>query len=397
VFIMADDLGLECINSYGGTSYKTPNLTRMAEQGMQFSHGFSTPLCTPTRVQVMTGRYPFRTGWTRLIDKRAPDQQYFDPSKEITFGQMLQGAGYATAVAGKWQLSRLVDYPHHPRDCGFQTSRLWTWKILERFQPRYWNPSMWQDGQSLPTLAQDYGPDLCCDFLIDFMRQNRDKPFFAYYPMLLPHGPFFNTPGDGLRRRVGSSDQRWFGSMVKHMDGLVGRIIQSIDRLGLAERTLIVFTGDNGTKRSIQSMREGQLRLGGKGRISENGCRVPLIVRWPGTVQAGSRTEALVDLSDMMPTFAQVAGAPLPPGVTIDGQSFLPVLKGQSSGSREWVFTQLGKRRAVREHRWKFVSGGNLYDLEADPMEQRPITKATLDEASLPAWERLRGLVREMQ
>jgi arylsulfatase A len=397
VFIMADDLGVECLNSYGGTSYRTPHLTRLAEQSMQFSHCFSTPLCTPTRVQVMTGRYPFRTGWTRLIDKRPREDQYLDPRVEITFGQVLKAAGYATAVAGKWQLSHLQEHPHHAEECGFDKHRLWIWKDGEAIQHRYWYPVMWESGRRMNNPGLDYGPDLCCEFLIQFMRQNARRPFFAYYPMILPHHPFFPTPSDGPRPGRMQSDATWFGSMVRHMDTLVGRMMDAVDELGLSDRTLFIFTTDNGTKPAHTSMQNGRMVKGGKGKLSENGCHVPFIARWPGQIPAGTVSNALIDLSDVLPTLAEIGGAQMPQGVVIDGRSFASVLIDGASGSREWVFTQLGGRRAIRDHRWKYVSGGYLYDLQSDPSEQRALLGNDLKPEALAARRRLQALLKQLK
>ncbi len=397
VLIMADDFGVECLNNYGGTSYKTPHLTELARQGMQFSHCFSTPLCTPTRVQVMTGRYPFRTGWTRLIDRRPMEEQYLDPTKERTFAQMLKDAGYATAVAGKWQLGHFRQHPHHAKECGFDQHRLWLWRKNERLTRRYWHPLMWQNGEAFRTRPSDYGPDLCCDFLIDFMRQNKERPFFAYYPMLLPHAPLLPTPKDDSTLQRDAANPFWFGSMVNYLDTLVGRLVKAVDQLGLTNDTLILFTSDNGTKKSLISLQNGKPVKGGKSSIKENGCHVPLIARWPTRVPPGTTSESLVDLSDVLPTLAELGNAKLPEGVTIDGKSFAAALNGSTVAHRKWVFMQLGKRRAVRDQRWKFVSGGKLYDLLNDPSEARPIVFETLTPESRDAWFRLKPVLRTMQ
>ena len=173
VLIMADDLGYECLGSYGGTSYRTPNLDALAASGMRFTNCFSTPKCSPSRVTIMSGRYTLRTTttWGQL------------PKNEITFGHVLRDAGYATALAGKWQMVLLKKDPGHVRHFGFQESAVWAWHE----GARYYKPMLYHNDTVMANTKDKYGPDLYCDFLIDFIETNKDKPFLAYYPMALTH------------------------------------------------------------------------------------------------------------------------------------------------------------------------------------------------------------------
>jgi arylsulfatase A-like enzyme len=173
VLIMADDVGTEVLGCYGGTSYQTPNLDNLAKTGLKFTNCFSTPKCSPSRVKIMTGRYQFRT----------TEQWGHIPPNEITFGHVLQSAGYATALAGKWQMILLGEDPDHIRKMGFEENSVFGWHE----GPRYHDPYIWQNGQILQNTKGRYGPDIYCDFLIKFIRKNKDRPFLAYYPMTTAH------------------------------------------------------------------------------------------------------------------------------------------------------------------------------------------------------------------
>ena len=371
LLILADDLGAECLGSYGSTSYKTPHLDALARTGVRFEHCFATPLCSPSRVQLMTGRYPFRTGWTNLI--RHQRDEFLDP-KERTFGHMLRDAGYATALAGKWQLAEFQQHPDHVRKCGFDESCCWAWVMDDRQTSRYWSPAIWQEGKLRTDVGDHYGPDVFCDFLIDFISRNRERPFLAYYPMALVHAPFARPPGsDRPADTRPRGDAANFPDMVAYMDRNVGRLVETLDRLGLREKTLILFSGDNGTARGIVS-RVGEREIpGGKGQMTDAGTHVPLIANWKGAVPPGRVCTDLVDFSDVMPTLAEVTGAKLPEGVAIDGRSFAPQLRGETGRPRDWVFSQLGMNRFVRDHRWKLHADGRLFDIQKDPTEAAPV------------------------
>jgi arylsulfatase A len=390
VIILADDLGAECLSSYGGTSYRTPNLDALARSGVRFENACATPLCSPSRVQLMTGRYGFRTGWTRLIGRDTPP--FLDP-KERTFGHVLQAAGYATALAGKWQLANFRERPDHVKECGFDEYCAWTWTLDGKRPSRYWDPSIWQDGKLREGTAGRYGEDVFADFLIDFMRRNRSRPFLAYYPMALVHAPYDPTPAQpGAREGKRRASRENFPAMVEYMDSTVGRIVHAVDELGLLEDTLIIFTGDNGTPRDITS-RMGPLDVpGGKGQVTHVGTHVPFIASWKGVTPPGRVVMDVIDLSDVLPTIAEVARAPLPRGVTIDGRSFAPELRGEPGSPREWVFSQLGDERFARDRRWILHGDGRLHDLEADPFEKKDLAaSASADPAAAAARGRLQA------
>jgi len=372
ILILADDVGIEAFGCYGGTSYETPRLDRLAAGGMRFTHAYSQTLCTPSRVKLMTGRGNLRNYVHFSI---------LDPG-ERTFADLFREAGYATAVVGKWQLLGAKQYGDwagrgtQPGDAGFDRWCLWQ---VAKLGSRYRDPTIEVDGELREELTGSYGPDLFCDFLLEFVAEHLDEPFLAYYPMALVHDPFERTPGSPEGER---SEEECFGDMVQHMDAIVGRIEDGLDALGLRERTLLLFVSDNGTHRKIRS-RMGELEIrGGKRRSTDAGTHVPLIASWPGKIEPGGVCEDLVDLSDFLPTLAEAIGAELPPEPEIDGRSFLPQLLGRPGEPREVLTSYSNPRpgegrnprvRFARDKRYKLYDDGRLLDTVADPEEERPL------------------------
>jgi len=377
LLIMADDLGYETLGCYGGTSYRTPRLDALARGGLRGDQCHAMTVCHPTRTTLMTGRYPFRdpAGWGSF------------PKEARTFAHVLKGAGYATAVAGKWQLAMLRNNPGHPRQLGFDESCLFGWHE----GPRYHQPLIWQNGVRRTELEKPdvYGPDVYCEFLIDFMTRHRQRPFFAYYPMALCH----EIADDFKPDPPPAPDGHYLGykEMVEDMDRIVGRLVDAVDRLGLRENTLIIFIGDNGSpkryltaieKRGNKTVRLhadvisklGEIEIhGGKGQLTDSGTRVPMIASWPGTIPARHVCPVPIDVSDFLPTLAELAGAELPPGVSLDGRSFAPQLRGSIKKHRRWIYAQGGNGRWVRTERWKLYNDGRLFDMENDPGEKKPV------------------------
>ena len=279
VLIMADDLGYECLGVYGSASYRTPNLDRLSINGARFLNCHAQPLCTPTRVQIMTGRYNFRN-YTQFGALAAGEK---------TFGHVLKEHGYATGVFGKWQLDEAGG--QKPREAGFDQYCLWNYLGVRgnRYgDPRlvYWDDALHQEvTQDFPG---QYGPDISLRNLLRFMEESVEKevPFFAYYPMILPHNPFKPTPvSPEWEQGRHTREPRFFGEMVEYIDLMVGQIVQRLNDLGVREHTLIIFTGDNGTNTAIVSrMKDGREIRGGKGYHSDAGTRVPLIVNWTGNL-----------------------------------------------------------------------------------------------------------------
>ncbi len=370
ILIMADDLGYECLSCNGSTSYQTPYLDQLAKTGIRFDHCYSQPLCTPSRVQIMTGRYNHRNyiGFGE-----------FDPS-ETTFGNVLQKAGYATCISGKWQLAGTYEKPYK---LGFDEYCLW--QIQGRDQ-RYWQPRIVENGKLREDYMDRYGPDVYCDYILDFIQRKKDNPFFVYFPMCLTHDPFCPTPDSEGPKNEKRKSPKFFADMVHYMDKIVGRIVNKLNDLQLRENTLILFTGDNGTHRSITSQINGQTIQGGKSQMTDAGTHVPLIANWKGTAPSGIVNDDLIDFSDFLPTFAEASGAELP-DVTIDGRSFLPQVRGEKGNPREWIFCHYwgrGRekektREYVRNQRWKLYDDGSFYDVKNDPLEKSPLNVEDLE------------------
>ena len=230
VVILADDLGIDSVGCYGAESISTPRIDELARLGVRFQNAYSTPLCTPSRVQLLTGRYPFRTGWTDNIQARLEANDpaappVVDPS-ERTFAHVLKEKGYVTGVAGKWQLCLFQEEAEHPHQLGFDEYLLWLWmkdKVEDDYEvsSRYWLPSIFEGGEVQRELPGVYGPDLFCDYVVDFMKRHRDRPFLIYYPMILPHPPFVMTPRELDPAKVTSEPRPYpsnFRRMVVYME-----------------------------------------------------------------------------------------------------------------------------------------------------------------------------------
>lgn len=363
LLIMADDLGAKELACYGNQTHRTPNLDRLANTGVMFRTCWATPICSPSRAAIMTGRYGFRTRWYHNNMKfPIGDAGLHLGKSQLIFAELLKSAGYATAVSGKWQLpGRLPDLCH---DFGFDEYAIWAsvrqlpdptayrgpvegaQDIVPGRTSRYWHPCILSNGKHLPTTEQDYGPDKFADFLIDFMKRKGRGPFLAYYPMCLTHGPHDPTPAP---TRPGGKTEGGFQHNVEYMDKIIGRLVKALDDLGLRDNTILFFTADNGTG--------GQ----GKGQATELGARVPMIVNCPGTVKARAPSDELVCFADVLPTLADFAGAGLPEGYVIDGKSFAPLLRGETAQHREWIFSYLSEKRMLRDKRW-LLEGNSLQD-----------------------------------
>ena len=374
ILIMADDLGYECLGCNGSLSYKTPRLDDIASKGMRFTNCHSQPLCTPSRVQIMTGKYNHRN-YTRF--------GALDPG-ETTFGHIMQNAGYKTCCVGKWQLSGEQEFPgSSPEHAGFDKYCLWQ-VGKEAKGSRYWNPKIIENGKYRDDLEGRYGPDVFLEYIENYIERNKTQPFFLYYPMALTHGPQVPTPDSAETGSGIKANRKYFADMVAYMDKIIGRIVEETEAAGIAEDTLLLFTGDNGTAGSIVSKLGDREIKGGKGKTTDAGTHVPLIAYWKGVILEGNVCEDLVDFSDILPTIVETAGAALPGGSVVDGRSFLPQLRGKKGNPREWIFCFYDKKkgakkktssatRLVRDNQWKLYNDGRLFDVIADPLEEHAI------------------------
>lgn len=385
ILIMADDLGMETLGSYGGEDYATPRLDQMAAAGMQFQNCYSNPLCTPSRVQIMTGKYNQRNyiGFGLL-----------DP-EEQTFGNLMQEAGYATCIVGKWQLygnARQRELAGRggtlPEAAGFDHFRLW--QIKDRGF-RYKTPTLDTGGAGLATYEEEYGPDKFVEYLDEFITENQDTNFFVYYPMCLVHDPFLPSPDSpdysSYDPETRTNDTTYFRDMMAYMDKEVGRIVDRVEALGLSENTLILFTGDNGTDRKVVSHWKGQNIPGRKGYTVEAGTHVPLIAYWPGTISAGQKNDNLIDFTDFLPTLLEAGGGSIPKDHPQDGLSFYPQLLGEDGPVRDYVYCHYDPRWGnfpartyVQNKAWKLYEDGSFYHFAEDPQEVHPVPEEELTE-----------------
>ncbi len=374
ILIMVDDLGYECIGANGGTSYNTPVIDELAETGIRFEHCYAQPLCTPSRVKLMTGIYNVRNYVQFGLLER----------NQTTFAQLLKNDGYATCIAGKWQLGREPDSPNH---FGFDESCLWQHTRgrtdEDGHDTRFPNPRLEINGKPVNYTEGEYAPDITSDFICDFIDRNKEKPFLAYYPMILTHCPFVPTPDspDWDSSDKGSlsykGDSAYFGGMVNYMDKTLGKLVAKLDELGIRENTLIIFTGDNGTDEPVVSVMDGRKVAGRKGHMTDGGTRVPLIVNWKGIISEGVVSSDLVDFSDFLPTLCEAADITVPGELDIDGRSFYPQLVGERGDPREWIYcwySRNGKdsdaKVFARNQRFKLYRNGNFYDIKEDVLEE---------------------------
>ena len=372
ILIMADDFGYECVSANGGQSYRTPNLDRLAATGMRFEQCHVQPLCTPTRVQLMTGLYNVRN----YVEFGAMDP------KATTFAHLLKGAGYATAVCGKWQIGM---EPDSPQKFGFDDAFLW-WHM--RRASRYPNPGFEHNGVA-KEFKGGYGPRVVNDFALDYITRRKDQPFFLYYPMMLTHGPFQPTPdspewNSAFSERDGHNVKH-FADMTAYMDKMIGELVAKLDALGLRDNTLLLFLGDNGSPREITSKFKGSAYPGGKGESTVRGTHVPLIANWPGRLAGGKVNTDLIVSTDFLPTLCEAAGVSLPGSMPPDGRSFLPQLLGRKGEPREWAYFWYApdggatpKYEFAMSTRHKLYRDGTFFDLSRDWFEQKPLKLAQL-------------------
>lgn len=378
VLIMADDVSRDWIGCYGAPN-KTPMIDKLSREGVLFQTAWATPLCTPTRVMLLTGRYPCNTGWTQHYDVPRWGGLGLDPKRFTTFARVLQDNDYRTVIGGKWQINSLRTHPNILKEHGFDEHCVWPG--VEAGHPetseRYFGGHIVTNGSRTKV---DYGPDTINQYLVDFVGRNKSKPFFIYYPMLLAHGPHGSNPSN--KAAPPNDKKELLASNVAYMDRLIGQLIEAIDSNGLRDNTMVIFTTDNGStipgdlprykgKRPTGVKPQDGTHPKGKGCLTDLGVHVPLIIRAPWLVKPNTYTTDLVDFTDFFPTLLELAR--IPQGkLELDGQSFMPTLRGEEDPflKRNWIYSQLGSKRMIRDWDYLMNDDGEIFGVQYDPWLQ---------------------------
>ena len=385
IFILADDFGLDGVSCYGADAHQTPQIDKLAASGTRFETCYAAPVCGPSRCALMTGRYAFRTGGL-MNGSWAAGGPGAKSKDEQPMAKLLKQAGYATCSSGKWR-----QVGETPREWGFDeyctdpTANGW-----------YWKDSYIKNGETIS--GAQYNPDVIQEFGLDFIRRHKDGPFFLYYPMHLVHVPTLHTPlsapTDGRER---------YQDNIAYMDKQVGELFAELDKLGIRNNTLVIFSGDNGTfggnyeiYGEYPSPIRGRMINGSKGSLLEGGSRVPLIASWPGTTPAGAVSQDIVNFTDMLSTFVELGGGQLPKDFTYDSRSIAPQLRGEKGNPREWAYVQLGAKWFVRESGWKLNESGELFDMSDAPFVEKPVAAGADTDASKAARARLTAVLAEL-
>ena len=375
ILIMADDLGYEALGINGADEYNTPVLDSLAMNGINFQNAYSQPLCTPTRVKIMTGK-PNYLNYEYFT--------YLNPNQK-TFGNLFQENGYKTALAGKWQLNGVqFDLDNNqdldrPYDFGFDEYCLW-W--LRERGDRFANPNIVQNGEKLKMGIDDYGPDIFTDFIVDFINKNKDDPFFIYYPMALVHDPFLPTPDSNdwtdLDKRNNGNKPIYFSDMLTYMDKIVGRISNTLDKNKL-DNTILIFIGDNGTDTKVITLNNGEEIHGAKGSTIKYASNVPMIVNWKSKIKQGFNSKAMIDLTDFYATFEDLLNLG---NSSSYGKSLLPIFKKEDYKERDvlityydpiWGSTNMGRGVYAQNKDFKLYKNGNFFNFSNDLYENKSL------------------------
>jgi arylsulfatase A-like enzyme len=424
IFILLDNVGQEWFGCYGSEEGCTPNIDALAKTGVRVQHCYTPPVCGPSRTVLLTGRYPHSTGFRLHHDAALYSGGGLDPQREVLFPRLFREAGYATCIAGKWQVNNLYDEPGVLTRHGFDEQLVWPGSIdrtkisaaeWERFgtivrresyeeavafnkhiESRYWDPVFFRNSKR-EELSGQFGPDVAQAFAIDFLRRHRDDPFLLYLPMVLTHGQNFTqsvvpTPASKSTDRP---PQEMFGDMLRYADKLVGDLVSELEKLGLRDNTLIFVASDNGTEKHFHARRNGRLVQGDLYSLSEAGGNVVLLANSPKLIPRG-RTVPLADFTDIYPTLCELAGVPLDAKHKPDGQSFANYLIGKADKApRRWILNEYHQTRVVRDEQYKLYSDGRLFDANADPAEQRNLS-ASRDDAIVAARDRLQKVLASL-
>lgn len=371
LIIMVDDISPNVFSCYGNTEYKTPNVDALANEGVFFNMAWATPMCSPSRALLTTGRYPSKTGvWHN--DLRIPTGDYgrWDYALgHLTFARVLKESGYKTAITGKQMAlghyqpdSKYVGFGEYylhinsneklPKDGSYDGLFEGKWKFpgSKPVPSRFWHPAVTHNGVMVDTDENDFAPDLYTDYLIDFMERNRHEPFLAYFPMNLVHdiagGGLPTVPQEGV---IGSNTGGNLKDLNLYVDSMVGRLIAALDDLGIRQNTIVIFASDNGTSGAS------------KMHATEEGPRVPFIVNCPGLIKKRGGTNALMEFADVFPTLMDFANIHLPNNYVIDGLSMKSFLLGESDGYRDSIVSYIATARMARSDDWLLEAVDPVY------------------------------------
>ena len=372
IFILADDLGYQDVGCFGSPLIKTPNLDRMASEGMRFTDFYSAaPVCTPSRAALMTGCYPMRVGLPAVLSATTGLEMGIS-SDEILLPQLLKTRGYATACIGKWHLG--YDKRFLPTRHGFD----YFYGLPHSNDMNKPEPVPLMRGEHvierpaiIETLTERY-----TDEAIKFITKHKDEPFFLYLPHTFPH-----TPLAASERFKGKSERGLYGDVVETIDWSAGRILDTLKELGLDENTLVIFTSDNGPW--LIKGKDGGSALplrGGKAQTWDGGMREPCIMRWPGHIPSGSTCSEMATMMDVYPTLAHLSGAKVPTDRIIDGKDIRPLMTGEKDAKSPhdvFFYYRVDRLEAVRSGKWKLILPHKdvstkedvppaLYDLKTD-------------------------------
>jgi arylsulfatase A len=403
VFILIDDLGWAAVGCFGSKYHQTPNIDKLAAQGMRFTDAYAAcAVCSPTRASIMTGKYPARLHLTDWIPGegdalthalRIPEWRKFLPLEEVTIAEALKPAGYVCASIGKWHLGAPKYYPQHQGfdlnvaggDIGHPASYFWPYEGKTHTVP----------GLKTGGSAGEYLTDRLTDAAERFIEQNKDRPFFLYFPHYAVHRPLQAKPVIAAKYEAkpphGGQTNAVYAAMIESVDDSVGRILRKLEALGIADKTVVVFMSDNGGLWP-QSTSNAPLRAG-KGYPYEGGIREPLLIKWPGTAKPGTTCSVPVSSIDFFPTLTEIAGAELPG--TVDGRSLVPLLKQAGPLEREalfwhyphyWSNSRVQPYGVVRAGGWKLVEfyedmRAELYNLKEDLGETHDLAKEKPEKA----------------
>ncbi len=364
VVILADDQGWGDLSVHGNTNLRTPNIDTLARDGALFERFFVCPVCSPTRAEFLTGRYHPRGG----VHDTSLGGERLDLD-EKTIAQTFHAAGYVTGAFGKWHNG--TQYPYHPNARGFEEY----YGFCSGHWGSYFNPPLEHNGQLVR--GDGYITDDLTNHAIAFIEQNKDQPFFCYLPFNTPHSPMqvpdrfykkFDDADLAMRNRDPNQEDIEFTraalAMCENIDWNVGRVLETLEKLDLADETIVVYFSDNGPN----SWRWNGGMRGKKGSTDEGGVRSPLLVRWPGKVPAGTTITPIAAAIDLLPTLAELTGTKVVSEKPLDGQSLAPLLRGDRPEMPErMIFSHWNGRVSVRTQQYRLDHEGRLYDLDRDP------------------------------